>query len=288
MEVQGILGLGIQDSLTSKGGIVNARAAINGASGVSDDGESRRNSTASKTEQLSAVLRDQIVSGRLAPAAVLPSERQLIDIHGVSRITVRAAIAQLRSEGLVQVIPGKGAFVRRAGDWPAHIHARTITVDGDGNYVDNESTAGEWHEAEPLHKYRTDADAPLALALGVAQGTSFYASDRLLENNIGTRIFVRTYLPAFVAREIRKLARHPYISARQVYKAARDAGMTPEFNDYITARIPNPDHARKLHIPDGTPMLVTRRIATHNERPLVLQETHRSAEDTQLHYRPGT
>ncbi|TDO51554.1 GntR family transcriptional regulator [Kribbella sp. VKM Ac-2527] len=251
------------------------------------DSEIPDGSTANKTERLSAILRDQISSGQLAPAAVLPSERQLISVYGVSRITVRAAIAALRSEGLVQVIPGKGAFVRRAGDWPVHIHARTITVDGDGNYVDNESSAGEWHEIEPLHKYRTDADAPLALALGVAQGTSFYASDRLLENNIGTRIFVRTYLPAFVTREIRKLARHPYISARQVYRAAREAGMEPEFNDYITARSPSPDDARKLRISDGTPMLVTRRIAAYNERPLVMQETRRSAEDTQLHYRPG-
>ena len=204
-----------------------------------------------------------------------------------SRITVRAAIGVLRSEGLVQAIPGKGAFVRRAGDWPVHVHARTITVDGDGNHVDNESGAGEWHQVEPPYKYETTADAPAALALGVAQGTAFYASDRLLENAIGTRIFVRTQLPAFVTREVRELARHPYISARQVYKAAREAGMEPDFNDYITARNPSPKDARRLRIPDGTPMLVTRRIATHDEGPLVMQETRRSAEDTQLHYRPG-
>ncbi|MEV0291145.1 GntR family transcriptional regulator [Kribbella sp. NPDC050820] len=244
-------------------------------------------SAASKTDQLAALLREQITTGQLAPAAALPSERQLISTYGVSRITVRAAVATLRSEGLVQVIPGKGAFVRRAGDWPVHIHTRTVTVDGAGNYVDNESSAGDWHEAEPPNKYQTEADASLALALGVAHGTAFYASDRLLENTIGTRIFVRTYLPAFVTREIRKLARHPYISARQVYKAAREAGMEPEFNDYITARNPAPDDAVMLRIPSGTPMLITRRIAAHNERPLVMQETRRSAEDTQLHYRPG-
>jgi GntR family transcriptional regulator len=241
----------------------------------------------SKTEELAGVLREQILSGRLAPASVLASERQMIEEHGVSRITVRAAIAMLRSEGLVQVIPGKGAFVRRPGDWPAHVHARTITVDGHGNYVDNESSAGDWREVEPPYKYHTDADAPLALALGVAQGTDFYASDRLLENAIGTRIFIRTLLPAFVTKEIRKLARHPYISARQVYKAARDAGMELDFNDYISARNPSPKDAGRLHVPDGTPMLVTRRIATHDGRPVVMQETRRSAEDTQLHYRPG-
>ncbi|GAA3598568.1 GntR family transcriptional regulator [Kribbella ginsengisoli] len=241
-----------------------------------------------KTEQLAASLRDQILSGRLAPAAVLPSERQLISTYDVSRITVRAAIAALRTEGLLQVIPGKGAFVRRIGDWPVHTHARTITVDRDGNYIDNESGAADWTELDRPSKYRADADTPLALSLGIAQGTSYYASDRLLENNSGTRIFVRTYLPVFVTREIPELAEHPYISARQVYKAAREAGMEPEFNDYISARHPSADDARKLLIPNAIPMLITRRIATHNERPLVMQETHRSAEDTQLHYRPGS
>jgi GntR family transcriptional regulator len=240
-----------------------------------------------KTDELAEVLREQIVSGRLAPASVLPSERQMIETYGVSRITVRAAIAVLRAEGLLQVIPGKGAFVRRAGDWPVHVHARTITVDGDGNYVDNESGAGEWREAEPPYKYRAAADAPTALALGVQQGTEFYVSDRLLENTIGTRIFIRTQLPVFVTKELRKLARHPYISARQVYKAAREAGLEPDFNDYITARNPSPKDADRLRVPDGTPMLVTRRIATHDGHPLVMQETRRSAEDTQLHYRPG-
>ena len=97
----------------------------------------------SKTEDLADVLREQILSGQLAPASVLASERQMIEAYGVSRITVRAAIAVLRSEGLVQVLPGKGAFVRRPGDWPLHVHARTITVDGDGNFVDNENSTNK-------------------------------------------------------------------------------------------------------------------------------------------------
>jgi GntR family transcriptional regulator len=238
-------------------------------------------------DRVAATLRDQISSGRLAPATVLPSERLLMEDYGVSRNTIRRAIEMLRSEGLVQSIQGKGVFVRRAGDWPSRTHSRTITVDGDGNFVDNESTAKEWREVEPPTKYQTNADGPLALAFGVAQGSSFYASDRLLENEAGTRIFVRTYLPALVTKEISQLARSPYISARQIYKAARETGMELDFNDYVSARNPTPDDAHALRIPHGIPMLVTRRIATHDGHPIVMQETRRSAEDTQLHYRPS-
>ncbi|MBP2349128.1 DNA-binding GntR family transcriptional regulator [Kribbella aluminosa] len=62
--------------------------------------------------------------------------------------------------------------------------------------------------------------------------------------------------------------------------------MKLDLNDYIHARPPAPSDARSLGIPEGFPMLVTRRIATHNGQPILIQETRRSAEDAQLHYRP--
>lgn len=238
------------------------------------------------TEKVANDLRAQISSGRLAPASVLPSEGELAKVYEVSLVTVRRAIAQLRSEGLVQTIKGQRAFVRRSGDWPSHTHPRTITVDGNGNYVDSESTGDEWRDIEPPSKYQTSADAPLSLALGIPQGTVFHASDRILENDAGTRIFVRSYLPATVCKALPGLARRRYISARQTYKAAKAAGMKLDLNDYIHARPPTPGDAHSLRIPDGFAMLVTRRIASHNGQPILIQETRRSAEDAQLHYRP--
>jgi GntR family transcriptional regulator len=62
--------------------------------------------------QLADLLRDQIASGTLAPGAPLPSELRLAQEYGISRTTVRQAIAQLRTEGLVTVDRPKGTFVR--------------------------------------------------------------------------------------------------------------------------------------------------------------------------------
>ncbi|MEO3797021.1 GntR family transcriptional regulator [Nonomuraea sp. B10E15] len=57
-------------------------------------------------------LREQIVCGDLAPGAALPSETELQRQFGVSRTTVRQALAVLEVEGLVVVEHGRGRFVR--------------------------------------------------------------------------------------------------------------------------------------------------------------------------------
>jgi DNA-binding FadR family transcriptional regulator len=62
--------------------------------------------------QLADLLRDQITSGELAPGEALPSELRLAQEYGISRTTVRQAIAQLRTEGLVTVDRPRGTFVR--------------------------------------------------------------------------------------------------------------------------------------------------------------------------------
>lgn len=57
-------------------------------------------------------LRDQITTGALRPGERIPSETALIEQYQVSRMTVRQAIAELRSEGLVVSQHGRGVFVR--------------------------------------------------------------------------------------------------------------------------------------------------------------------------------
>jgi DNA-binding GntR family transcriptional regulator len=56
-------------------------------------------------------LRLSIVHGRLEPGARLV-ERELIAMMGVSRTVLREALRQLESEGLIDVVPNKGATVR--------------------------------------------------------------------------------------------------------------------------------------------------------------------------------
>lgn len=61
--------------------------------------------------QIVEKLREKIVSGEYAPGTLLPSETALTKIFGVSRVTVRQALAELEERGLIYRQQGRGTFV---------------------------------------------------------------------------------------------------------------------------------------------------------------------------------
>ncbi len=65
--------------------------------------------------QLFLVLHDEIDRGIIGPGEALPTEQTLCDQFGVSRITVRRALADLAERGYIERRRGVGSFVRRHG-----------------------------------------------------------------------------------------------------------------------------------------------------------------------------
>jgi len=61
--------------------------------------------------QFKELLLTKIESGEWQPSHKLPSERNLCEKYGISRITVREAIKELVRDGLIKSVPGKGSFV---------------------------------------------------------------------------------------------------------------------------------------------------------------------------------
>src|ERR1700760_578953 len=62
-------------------------------------------------KQLTRILRARIRAGRYQPRHAVPSEKQLEQEFGVARGTARKAIGQLRAEGLVVTVAGRGSYV---------------------------------------------------------------------------------------------------------------------------------------------------------------------------------
>ena len=69
----------------------------------------------SKARQIYLVLRDRIAGGHYADKAPLPVEQDLAAEHGVSRATVRRALAALEEESLITRRQGSGSFVSLDG-----------------------------------------------------------------------------------------------------------------------------------------------------------------------------
>ena len=62
--------------------------------------------------QIADQLREAIDRGRFKEGEKLPSEAELVEHYGVSRMTVRNSFSILQGEGLVHAEHGKGVFVR--------------------------------------------------------------------------------------------------------------------------------------------------------------------------------
>jgi DNA-binding FadR family transcriptional regulator len=68
------------------------------------------------SRQLADTLRAQIAGGAYPPGSKIPSYRQLRDSHHVALNTAQAAIRMLAADGLVEIRPAKGAYVRGVPD----------------------------------------------------------------------------------------------------------------------------------------------------------------------------
>ncbi len=70
-----------------------------------------RNSSAPIHQQLYRYIKECIEDGTYAEKEVIPSEKDMQESFGVSRITIRRAITDLEHDGYLRKIRGKGTFV---------------------------------------------------------------------------------------------------------------------------------------------------------------------------------
>ncbi|MGY4988928.1 GntR family transcriptional regulator [Streptomyces nigrescens] len=75
------------------------------------DDQVERDAPASPFQQLAGILRARVKRGDWKPNRAIPSENALAGEYGLSRPTVRRAIAALADEGLVYAVSGRGTYV---------------------------------------------------------------------------------------------------------------------------------------------------------------------------------
>lgn len=70
-----------------------------------------KNSPLPRYYQFKEIMRERVRQGEWKPGELIPSERELSESYGISRMTERQAITDLVNEGLFYREQGKGTFV---------------------------------------------------------------------------------------------------------------------------------------------------------------------------------
>ncbi|MFF2076542.1 GntR family transcriptional regulator [Kitasatospora sp. NPDC058162] len=233
-------------------------------------------------KQVAAAMRQSIATGEWPPGTQLPTETDLAETYGVSRPTVRLAVAALRSEGQLDVKQGRGTFVRATVHGPSASLDRTIATQG--NTFSTPIDAWFDHAEEPA-VYRTRTDAITAPLLEMDQDELMLGCDRLLADPAGDGRALHRLLLPMERIEATPLAQQPTATPAEAY-AMLAAGHSLTWYERVSARIPQPDEREALQLSEAAVLLIAHRITCDQATglPLILEETRLGAESTALTY----
>ncbi|MDW6059912.1 GntR family transcriptional regulator [Streptomyces sp. FXJ1.4098] len=236
-----------------------------------------------KYRQIANHLRDGILDGTYPAGQPLPSEEVLAKQFGVTRPTVRQGIAELRAAGLVEVMMGRGMFVRSPHTRPSLTRPRGVRREPDGRYV--EADGIRWERAEEPVATRTDAPLALADLLRIPPGEPMYTYDVLETADRGRlRQLHRTYVPFSVLLGTKYEEQAPP-PAPYLHTALAELGHELHFTEYVRTRMPLPDQVQALRAPEGVPTLQILRVTLDEQgKPLALEELHLPGDTLELSY----
>lgn len=138
--------------------------------------------------QLRELLRDQIVSGAWPPNTQLPTEAEICRTFGVSRTTVRQALAELLNEGLIRKEKGRGSFV-------AEPKIRERLMERLTGFYEDMVAQGLRPQTRVLEQGVVEASRAIASWLDVKPGSSVVRIRRLRMINQDPLLLVVSYLP---------------------------------------------------------------------------------------------
>jgi GntR family transcriptional regulator len=206
--------------------------------------------------QLFLVLHDEIDRGVIAPGEALPTEQTLCDQFGVSRITVRRALADLAEQGYIERRQGVGSFVRQHG--PADV-----------------SSAGRsYMEGLRQTQFETEVDVvelgtrrpPRAIAKALETSGELLQIVRVRrQRRTGEPLMVTdAWLPAQLADTLTESA----LQRVPLYELLADAGIVAErVRHEITAEIAGPRNAHLLDTAIGAALLRVNRLVFVADAP---------------------
>ncbi|MFI1337010.1 GntR family transcriptional regulator [Streptomyces sp. NPDC020845] len=240
--------------------------------------------------QIADRLREAIDKGRFKEGDKLPSETELVEHFGVSRMTVRNALALLQQEGLAVSEHGKGVFVRPRPPvrrLASDRFARRHRDQGKSAFTVEAEAAGSRPEVDSLEVKEERPSQDIAARLGsprkvLARRRRYLLDGRPVE-------FAASYLPLDLARDTPIAQPNP--GPGGIYARLEEMGhCLDHFDEEIRARMPSPAEVRTLHLASGVPVIHLIRTAYDAEgRAVEVCDTVMAADAYVLSYQlPAT
>lgn len=213
---------------------------------------------------ISEKLRGQIEAGEYSIGAKLPSESQLMEIFNVSRITVRKAIANLVSQGLVSAHRGKGVFVTSQKKVAYSLSSPLVFLEQDL------AQKGIKFTFKNLTYRKIKPPSEIQAVLNLRNPASAYLQKKLLQMDGAVGAVDITYILPELGQQFAAQLKHhmtfPTLENNGIAIEAIDAIIESTHADYEMA-----DH---LEVSLGQPLIVYRYTAyTVEHQPVVHGET---------------
>ncbi|WP_102935013.1 GntR family transcriptional regulator [Streptomyces malaysiensis] len=235
--------------------------------------------------QIADALREAIDKGRYREGDKLPSETDLVDHFGVSRMTVRNALSLLQQEGLAVSEHGKGVFVRPRPPvrrLASDRFARRHRDQGKAAFTVEAEAAGSRPEVDSLEVKEERPSQDISARLGsprkvLARRRRYLLDGRPVE-------FATSYLPLDLARNTPIAQPNP--GPGGIYARLEEMGhRLDHFDEEIRARMPSPAEVRTLQLASGVPVIHLVRTAYDSEgRPVEVCDTVMAADAYVLAY----
>jgi len=209
--------------------------------------------------QLFVVLRDEIVRGVYTASGLLPKEEALCERFGVSRITVRRALADLAAQGLVERRHGRGTFLIQ--DRLPLARARPSL-----SLIDSLRKTATETQVQVLKVEQLEAPLDVAALLQLAPGDKAVHALRLRSMGETPVMLSDAWVPARLGKQVtatslRKHALYEILLAQGVKFGRVIQEITAELSDPIRAKLlqtevgaPLLKIVRVLHDPDARPV----------------------------------
>jgi len=203
-----------------------------------------------KARRVFLLLSDRIANGDLRPGQRLPAEPVLAADYGVSRVTVRRALARLAADGALERRPGVGNFVRQAAGTP-------VSAVDIADVFANLREMGRSTDVRLLAFGYLPAPPGVSEQLGLGPAARVQRSVRVRSINGAPFSYLTTHVPEQIGRTYSEA---DLASVALLTLLERSGLVLAGARQTIGVSIAGPDVARALELDIGAPLLSLTRV----------------------------